>query len=218
MTHPAYSQHALEALPTVQLKAIAKQIGAIPDGDKRSKQVWVNAIIQHQTAFSPVKVAAMQAHIETVMNRMESVVPDADESALMQTSKPTAETIEPSTSPEKVLNSKSTIDSPSPTPEPNTQSLKQTAPLPNRVKADLVDVLEPAPQVSEQATHSQQKGASTVGLILVLAFGLAILIIKLGFTSISWILTALLPLAVVLWGYLFPSQKHQDSIDYFPQV
>jgi hypothetical protein len=79
MTHPTYSQTTLEALPTAQLKTIASQIGAIPDGDKRVKQTWISAIIDHQTMFSPVKVAAMEAHIETVMNRLEPT--PADESA-----------------------------------------------------------------------------------------------------------------------------------------
>jgi hypothetical protein len=70
---PIYSQTTLEALPTAQIKDIAKSIGAIPDGDKRVKQTWVTAIIDHQTMFSPVKVAAMSAHIETVLSRLEPV-------------------------------------------------------------------------------------------------------------------------------------------------
>jgi hypothetical protein len=73
MTHPQYSQTTLEALSTKELKTIASQIGAIPDGDKRIKQTWVAAIIDHQKKFSPAKVAAMSAHIETVMNRLEPV-------------------------------------------------------------------------------------------------------------------------------------------------
>jgi hypothetical protein len=70
---PIYSQTTLEALTTKELKTIASQIGAIPDGDKRVKQTWVTAIIDHQTMFSPVKVAAMSAHIETVMSRLEPI-------------------------------------------------------------------------------------------------------------------------------------------------
>jgi hypothetical protein len=76
MTRPIYTQTTLEALPTAQIKDIAKSIGAIPDGDKRSKQTWVSAIIDHQTMFSPVKVAAMEAHIESVMNRLETIPAD----------------------------------------------------------------------------------------------------------------------------------------------
>jgi hypothetical protein len=89
------------------------------------------------------------------------------------------------------------IDSPSPALEPNTQ------------------VLEPNPQVSEQTAHSQQRGASTVALVVVLAFGMAFLVIK-GLTSIAWVLAELSPLALGLWRYLLPDPKHQDSIDYFP--
>ena len=33
MTHPIYSQTTQEALTTAQLKTIANQLGAIPDGD-----------------------------------------------------------------------------------------------------------------------------------------------------------------------------------------
>ncbi len=72
MTHPIYSQTTLEALSTAQVKDIAKSIGAIPDGDKRVKQTWISAVIDHQTKFSPAKVAAMEAHIETVMSRLET--------------------------------------------------------------------------------------------------------------------------------------------------
>ena len=60
MTHSIYSQTTLEALSTAQVKDIAKSIGAIPDGDKRIKQTWISAVIDHQTMFSPVKVKAME--------------------------------------------------------------------------------------------------------------------------------------------------------------
>ncbi|MGL4617888.1 MAG: hypothetical protein ACRCZS_02340 [Chroococcidiopsis sp.] len=69
--HPIYSQSALEVLSTAQVKDIAQSIGAIPDGDKRSKQPWIDAIIAHQAAFSPIKVAAMEAHIEAVDSRLD---------------------------------------------------------------------------------------------------------------------------------------------------
>ena len=90
------------------------------------------------------------------------------------------------------------IDSPPPALEPNAQSLK------------------PNPQVPEQTAHSQQRGASIVALVVVLAFGMAFLVIKTGFTAFAWVLTALSPLVLGLWRYLFPKPKHQDSIDYFP--
>jgi hypothetical protein len=79
MTHPVYSQIALEALSTSEVKTIANQLGAIPDGDRRVKQTWVSAVLDHQTKFSPAKVEAMEAHIQTVMARSASVTTDASE-------------------------------------------------------------------------------------------------------------------------------------------
>ncbi|MGL4503495.1 MAG: hypothetical protein ACRCU2_30825 [Planktothrix sp.] len=70
---PIYTQTTLESLTTAQVKDIAKSIGAITEGDKRIKQTWIDAVLSHQTKFSPVKVAAMEAHIETVMNRLEPI-------------------------------------------------------------------------------------------------------------------------------------------------
>ena len=70
MTHPIYSQTTLEALTTSEVKAISKSIGAIPDGDKRVKQVWVSAIINHQIVFSPTKLAAMKLHVEQTIERL----------------------------------------------------------------------------------------------------------------------------------------------------
>ena len=69
MTHPIYSQTTLTALTITAIKVIARQLGAIPNGDKRQKQVWVSAVLDHQIKFSPVKVEAMSAHIAEVMNR-----------------------------------------------------------------------------------------------------------------------------------------------------
>ena len=77
-------------------------------------------------------------------------------------------------------------------------------------------VLKPTPQVSEQTAPLPMRGASTVALVVVLAFGMAFLVIKTGFTAFAWVLAALSPLALGLWRYLVPDPKHQDSIDYFP--
>ena len=68
MTHPIYSPSNLAALTIIAIKAIANQIGAIPDGDKRVKQTWASAVLDHQTKFSPAKVEAMEVHIAQVMN------------------------------------------------------------------------------------------------------------------------------------------------------
>lgn len=69
MTYPIYSQTTLKALTITAIKVIASQIGAIPDGDKRVKQTWVSAVLDHQIKFSPAKVEAMSAHIAEVMDR-----------------------------------------------------------------------------------------------------------------------------------------------------
>ncbi len=71
MTHPIYSQTTLKALTITELKTIASQIGAIPNGDKRVKQTWVSAVLDHQIKFSPAKVEAMEAHIAEVMERAQ---------------------------------------------------------------------------------------------------------------------------------------------------
>lgn len=79
MTHPIYSQTTLEALTIKQLKTIASQTGAIPDGDKRFKQTWVSAVLDHQIKFSPAKVEAMERHIAEVMDRVTEVPQDLTE-------------------------------------------------------------------------------------------------------------------------------------------
>ena len=76
MTHPIFTAATLEALTIAELKTIASQIGAIPDGNKRIKQTWVSAILEHQTMFSPAKIAAMESHLYEVMNKTESVPSD----------------------------------------------------------------------------------------------------------------------------------------------
>ena len=73
MTHPIYSQATLTALTVADLKTIAHQLGAIPDGDCRKKATWVAAILDHQIKFSPARVEAMEAHIAEVMDRATSL-------------------------------------------------------------------------------------------------------------------------------------------------
>ena len=103
---------------------------------------------------------------------------------------------QPIDSPFELVIKSDPIDSPPPALEPNTQSLK------------------PNPQVSEP--KPKQRGASIVALVIVSAFGLAFLVLKMSFTSIVWVIAALVPIALGLWRHLFPASKHQDSIDYFP--
>jgi hypothetical protein len=79
MTHPIYSQTTLKALTITAIKTIASQIGAMPEGDKRVKQTWVSAVLDHQIKFSPAKVEAMSAHIAEVMDRAQEVPQDLTE-------------------------------------------------------------------------------------------------------------------------------------------
>ncbi len=71
MTHPIYSQTTLQALTIAAIKTIARQLGAVPEGDKRVKANWVSAVLAHQSKFSPAKVEAMSAQIAEVMDRAQ---------------------------------------------------------------------------------------------------------------------------------------------------
>jgi hypothetical protein len=79
MTHPIYSQTTLKALTITAIKTIANQLGVIPDGDRRRKEVWIAAVLDHQIKFSPAKVEAMSAHIAEVMDRAQEVPQDLTE-------------------------------------------------------------------------------------------------------------------------------------------
>jgi hypothetical protein len=196
MTHPIYSQTTLEALSTAQVKDIAKSIGAIPDGDKRVKQTWVAAIIDHQKVFTPAKFKAMEAHIETVMNRWESVTPAASEL--------------PSESP--------TIDTYVPTPPTHADDVAFASAM-GLTYDDVFGLPSEAEQESIAATADavrNQREASIVALVAILAFSVAFLVIKTGLTSTAWVIAALIPLALGLWRYLLPDSKGGERIDYFP--
>ena len=197
------SNSTLPALSLSALKALAATLNAVPTGDKRSKQSWVAAIETAQSAetidlnepmYDPKPEAA---HImgdewitpETVSDvEMEQIAHTADKSALTQNPTLSAEAIEPATAVEKVLYSKSIVDSPIPALEPNTQALEQMPP--------------------------QYRGASTVALIVIFVVGLALIVIKTGFASIAWVITALVPLALDGWRYLVPAPLQQEPIDY----
>ena len=71
MTHRIYPQATLELLPISEVKAIANQIGAIPDGDRRAKQTWVAAVIDHQVRFSPAKAQAWDNWTTELKSRMD---------------------------------------------------------------------------------------------------------------------------------------------------
>ena len=68
MTHPIHSKTTLKALTIAAIKVIARQLGAIPEADKRVKANWVSAVLDHQSKFAPARVEAMEAHIAEVMD------------------------------------------------------------------------------------------------------------------------------------------------------
>ena len=165
----------------------------------------MNATELTKLTIKELKAIAQEKGIEVSGDKRSKATWVLALSALTQTSEPSAEIIEPAPIVKKVLNSKSTIESDSPV-ELVVKSPGIDSPIPEP---------EPNPQVSEQ-TAPQRRGASTVALIVVLAFGVAFLVVKTCFTSIAWVIAALVPLALRLWRYLFPDPKHQDSIDYSP--
>jgi hypothetical protein len=188
MTHPQYSQTTLEALSTKELKTIASQIGAIPDGDKRIKQTWVAAIIDHQKKFSPAKVAAMSAHIETVMNRLEPVTTEVK-----------------------------AIDSYVPTPRTRAddESFATAMGLTyDDVFGERHEETTPDKQPNPQlpSPNSTQLYASIVALVAILAFSAGFLVIKMGLSTTAWVIAVLPPLALGLWRYLLPDSKSGESV------
>jgi hypothetical protein len=200
MTHPTYSQTTLELLSTAQVKGIAKSIGAIPDGDKRIKQTWISAVIDHQKVFTPAKFKAIEAHIEMVMNRWESVTPAVSEL--------------PSESP--------TIDTYVPTPRTHADDVAFASAMGltyDDVFGEPVGSIEAEEQTATVLNpNSTRRGASIVVLVAVLAFSVGFLVIKTGLVSAAWVVAALSPLALGMWRYLLPDSKGGETVDYFPSA
>ncbi|MDM9583155.1 hypothetical protein [Nostoc sp. GT001] len=48
MTHSIYTVQQLQELKLGEIKAIAFSLGVAPEGDKRNKDVWANAIVEYQ--------------------------------------------------------------------------------------------------------------------------------------------------------------------------
>ncbi len=208
MSHPIYSQTTLEALSTAQVKDIAKSIGAIPDGDKRVKQTWISAVIDHQKVFTPAKFKAMEAHIEMVESRWESVTPAASEL--------------PSESVSELPSESPTIDTYVPTPRTHADDVAFASAMGltyDDVFGEPVGSIEAEEQTATVLNpNSTQRGASIVVLVAVLAFSVTFLIIKMSLTSIAWVVTALSPLALGMWRYLLPDSKGGETVDYFPSA
>jgi hypothetical protein len=197
MTHPIYTQTTLEALSTAQVKGIAKSIGAIPDGDKRVKQTWISAVIDHQKVFTPAKFKAIEAHIEMVENRWESVTPTSELPSELPTIETVMNRMKSVTPAASELTSESpTIDSYVPSPRTHADDVSFAAAM--GLTYDDVFKLEPwNPNIDgdalpgdeiEQAAATQNPtphGASIVAIIAVLFFGLILLIIKTGISSIA---------------------------------
>ncbi|WP_373546352.1 hypothetical protein [Chamaesiphon sp.] len=59
----------------------------------------------------------------------------------------------------------------------------------------------PAPQPIPITQHRQ---ASIVALVAILFFGTAFLVVKIGFTSLVWVIASLAPILAGIWRYLVP--------------
>ena len=185
MTHPIYSQATLTALTVADLKTIAHQLGAIPDGDCRKKATWVAAILDHQIKFSPARVEAMEAHIAEVMDRATSL---ADRPEIRQESichqiepelpQPAPQPILPQ--PQSHLSSHQASLQPSlpsqnhlpqPSPQPPLKSLKPQPPT----------LTQPTLKPQQQHTAQYYRGASIVLIapimLLIVAIGALVSII-----------------------------------------
>ena len=64
MTHPKYSVNFLLKKGISYCKAVAKELGINPEGDKRQLFTWADAIVSHQANLQPEKVEKQQVVIE----------------------------------------------------------------------------------------------------------------------------------------------------------
>lgn len=64
MTHPKYSVNFLIKKGISYCKAVAKELGINPVGDKRQSFTWADAIVTHQANFQPVAEVKQQVVIE----------------------------------------------------------------------------------------------------------------------------------------------------------
>ena len=169
----------LAKLTIKELKVIAAEIGAVPTNDKRSKQSWIDIITLTREVNA---LAQAEPQTEEEFDAISSEYDGLSEVLC-----------------EMLLNDEDTLNLDDADNEPDGSDPDSGESTPDDDDTwDLDDAaLEPKPQ-------PPQRGASTVGLIVILAFGVAFLIIKMGFTSIVWVITALVPLALKLWRYLFP--------------
>lgn len=191
MTHPAYTAASLESMTINQLKTIAGQLGAIPDGNKSYKKTWLTAIIEHQTRFSPVKVAAMDAHIQMVFNRTESVTVELPVEISVESEPTESISIE--------------TDNYQPTPRTHADDVAFAAAMGMEYDdvfgLPLADVEEPAAANIPQLPRN----ASIVFLIPIIALCLVFGIIKFGISSIVWLIT----LAAGLFSLVVSGDKYQ---------
>jgi hypothetical protein len=68
MTYPTYTQQALSHCNLPRLKRIAADLGVTPAGDKKAADIWVDAIIAHQSAQTH-KVTDEQALAQAKLDR-----------------------------------------------------------------------------------------------------------------------------------------------------
>lgn len=214
MTHPIYSQTTLTALTIAAIKTIANQLGAIPDGDRRRKEVWVSAVLDHQTKFSPAKVEAMSAHIAEVMNRAqvplnqtltdmnatELAIPDPfQDSYEFVMSSETAFRSEVPDVLSVIDRGDNTATLPQPTPQPPTHQ-----PIPQQPTL--------TPLVTQPTT--QYRGASIVVLIPLIFLFLGVMAIKIGISTLLPLIGSLMRFTGSIWQSFTGTDRGSESIDF----
>jgi hypothetical protein len=63
---------------------------------------------------------------------------------------------------------------------------------------------------------AQHRQASIVALVALLLFGTAFLVVRIGFTSLVWVIASLAPVMAGWWRYLVQSPTVTQAIDYEP--
>jgi hypothetical protein len=193
MTHPIYSQTTLTALTITAIKTIASQIGAIPDGDKRVKQTWVSAVLDHQTKFSPAKVEAMSAHIAEVMNRAQV---------------PLNQTLTDMNATE--------LD----TPDPFDDSYEFVMSSETAFRSEVPDVLSVIDKGDDTATLPQPtpQPPTHQRLIPLIFLFLGVMAIKIGISTLLLLIGSLMRFTGSIWQSITHTDRGTESIDYFPTV
>lgn len=74
MTHIRYSRQYLESKTIHFLKVIAEKLGVFPEGDKKFRSTWINAIVEHQSRqIQKIEAIEPQATIEYDQDTFEGL-------------------------------------------------------------------------------------------------------------------------------------------------